>query len=149
MYRGVLEERNGIRIIGLDTITDVHEEDAGNLVIAASHGGVSSGSYAVKYPLLAAFFNDAGLGKDAAGIAALWARTPPASRPCPLQEVGAAGGTYSHNTARIGDVQDAWENGVISHINEAAAQKGVREGEPLRDALRRIAEGSPSPTAQT
>lgn len=139
MYRGVLEERNGIRIIGLDTITDVHEEDAGNLVIAASHGGVSSGSYAVKYPLLAAFFNDAGLGKDAAGIAAL----------SMLQEVGAAGGTYSHNTARIGDVQDAWENGVISHINEAAAQKGVREGEPLRDALRRIAEGSPSPTAQT
>ena len=138
MYRGVLEERNGIRIIGLDTITDVHEEDAGHLVIAASHGGVSSGSYAVRYPLLAAFFNDAGVGKDAAGIEAL----------SMLQKVGAAGGTYGHNTARIGDVQDAWENGIISHINEAAAQKGFREGEPVRDALRRIADGPPSPTAR-
>jgi len=138
MYRGVLEERNGVRIIGLDTITDIHEEDAGHLVIAASHGGVSSGSYALKYPLLAAFFNDAGVGKDAAGIAAL----------SMLQEVGTAGGTYSYNTARIGDVQDAWENGVISHINEAAAQNGFRKGESIRDALRRVAQGSRSPTAR-
>ena len=132
MFRGTIEEHGGTKIIGMDTITDVHEEDAGHLVIAASHGGVSSGSYAVKYRLLAAFLNDAGVGKDSAGIAAL----------SMLQESESPGGAYSHNTARIGDVMDAWENGVISHLNEAARNKGFREGERIKDALRRAAGGA-------
>ena len=129
MFRGTIEEHGGIKIIGMDTITDVQEEDAGHLVIAASHGGVSSGSYAIRYPLLAAFFNDAGVGKENAGIAAL----------SMLEESATAGGTYSHNTARIGDVLDAWENGVISRVNNSARHKGLREGDRVKDALRRIA----------
>lgn len=129
MFRGVLEEHAGIKIIGLDTITHVKEEDAGHIVLSASHGGTSAGSYGLKYPLAAVFFNDAGVGKDNAGIAAL----------SMLEAAGIPGGTYSHMTARIGDVRDSWENGVISHINDAARKMGFRQGEPVKEMLRRVA----------
>ena len=62
MFRGILEEHGGIKIIGVDTITHVKEEDAGHIVLSASHGGTSAGSFALKYPLAAVFFNDAGVG---------------------------------------------------------------------------------------
>ena len=129
MFKGTLEEHGGIKIIGMDTITHVKEEDAGHVVLSASHGGTSAGSYGLKYPVAAVFFNDAGVGKDNAGIAAL----------SMLEKAGVPCGTYSHNTARIGDVRDSWENGVISHINDAARKNGFREGEPVKEALRRFA----------
>lgn len=134
MFRGILEEHGGIKIIGIDTITHVNEEDAGHVVLSASHGGTSAGSFALKYPLAAVFFNDAGVGKDNAGIAAL----------SMLEQAGVPGGTYSHNTARIGDARDAWENGVISHINDAARKSGFREGESVKEALRRFAKARSS-----
>ena len=127
MFKGTLEEYNGTKIVGMDTITQVVPQDAGHVVLCASHGGVSSGSYATKYQLMAVFFNDAGVGKDDAGIAAL----------AMLEERGTASGAYSHNTAWIGDALDAWENGVISFINDTARKKGFREGEGVKEALRR------------
>ena len=127
MFKGTLEEYDGTKIVGMDTITQVVPQNAGHVVLCASHGGVSSGSYATKYSLMAVFFNDAGVGKDDAGIAAL----------AMLEERGTASGTYGHNTARIGDALDAWENGVISFINDAARGEGFREGEGVKEALRR------------
>jgi len=44
----------------------------------------------------------------------------------------------SHTSARIGDAQDMWENGVISHVNEAARAMGLTPGQGLRAALVRV-----------
>jgi hypothetical protein len=129
MFKGVLEEHGGVKIIGMDTITNVEKADSGHLVLSASHGGTSAGSYGLKYPFAAVFFNDAGVGKDNAGIAALTM----------LEQAGIPGGTYSHMTARIGDVKDSWENGVISHVNEPARKMGFRQGDSVKEALRRVA----------
>lgn len=121
----------GGRVVIMDSITKVTPEDAGGLVVSASHGGASSGEFALEVPLKAAFFNDAGVGKEDAGIAAL----------AMLQARGVAGGTVSHTSARIGDSQDMWDHGVVSHVNEPARALGVLPGESLKVALTRLAGG--------
>ena len=55
----------------MDSITKVAVGDEDTLVVSGSHGGTSSGEFALDVPLRMAFFNDAGVGKDNAGIAAL------------------------------------------------------------------------------
>jgi hypothetical protein len=126
----VLRGPGGVVLI-MDSITKVAPEDAGAIVVSASHGGASSGEFALEVPLKAAFFNDAGGGKDGAGIAAL----------AMLQARGVAGGTVAHTSARIGDSLDTWECGVISDLNESARRLGLAVGESLRGALQRLVAG--------
>ncbi len=116
------------KVIVMDSITKVSKEDEGQVVVSASHGGSSSGEFALEVPLKAVFFNDAGVGKEDAGIAALTM----------LQQRGIAGGTVSHLSARIGDSQDMWDNGVISHLNDAARALGLAVNERLDSALNRL-----------
>jgi hypothetical protein len=113
------------QILIMDSITKVAAEDRGAIVVSASHGGASSGEFALEVPLKAVFFNDAGVGKDDAGIAAL----------AMLQAKNVAGGTVAHTSARIGDSQDMWDCGVISYVNDAARKLGLAPGQALRDAL--------------
>jgi len=115
----------GGRVLIVGSITQVCAEDAGTWVVSASHGGVSSGEFALEVPLQGAFFNDAGVGKDGAGIAALDM----------LQARGVAGATVSHLSARIGDCQDTWDHGVVSHANAVARELGIVPGETLRECL--------------
>ncbi len=116
------------KVIVMDSITKVTADDVGAVVVSASHGGSSSGEFALEVPLKAVFFNDAGVGKDHAGIAALDM----------LDEQHVAGGTVSHLSARIGDSQDMWDHGVISHVNAAARALGLTENQKLDEALRRL-----------
>lgn len=116
------------RVLIMDSITKVAPEDEGTVVVSASHGGQSSGEFALEVPLKAAFFNDAGVGKDDAGIASL----------AMLERRGVAAGTVSHTSARIGDSADMWEHGVISHVNACARSLGLEPGQRLRQALCRL-----------
>ncbi len=125
MLKAEVAKGKGGRVIVMDSITKVEPEDKGSIVVSASHGGASSGEFALEVPLKAAFFNDAGVGKDDAGIVALEM----------LQAHGVAAGTVAHTTARIGDSRDMWENGVISHVNAAARALGLTTGAKLRAAL--------------
>lgn len=109
----------------MDSITQADAEDAGAIVVSGSHGGKSSGEFALQVPLRAAFFNDAGGGKDAAGLAAL----------AMLQARCVPAGTVAHTSARIGDGRDAWDHGVLSHCNAAARELGCAPGESLRQVL--------------
>ena len=128
MLKEVVAEGRGERVIAMDSITMVMPEDAGAIVVSGSHGGASSGAFALEVPLKAAFFNDAGIGKDDAGIVALEM----------LQAAGVAAGTVSHSSARIGDARDCWESGVISRCNAAARAFGIEPGTKLRAALSRL-----------
>ena len=119
------------RIVIMDSITKLTPEDASGMVVSASHGGASSGEFALEVPLKAVFFNDAGVGKDDAGIAAL----------AMLQASGVAGGTVSHTSARIGDAQDMWDHGVVSHVNEHARALGIVPGQALGASLTHLVRG--------
>lgn len=116
------------RLFLLDSIAYISAQQHGHVIVCGSHGGSSAGSFAVKEPKrpLAVFYNDAGGGKDDAGIAALRM----------LQAAGVVCATYSHLSARIGEARDGLECGVITHVNEAGAAAGVQVGMPVRDAVR-------------
>jgi len=125
MIKRVLAESGARKVILMDSISHVDAADAGHIVVSASHGGASSGEYASRHKLAAVFFNDAGVGKDNAGIAALGMLKVPA-------------GTVSHLSARIGDVEDMWQHGVLSHLNASALDSGLRQGDRLREAVGRL-----------
>jgi hypothetical protein len=124
LKKEVVSGRGG-RVILMDSITKVAGEDKGAIVVCASHGGTSSGEFALEVPLKLVVFNDAGVGKDNAGIAALDM----------LQNHGVAGAAVAHTSGRIGDSLDMWENGILSHVNEAARKLGLSTGAKVRDSL--------------
>ena len=124
-------ERHGKeRIWLMDSIAAIAPEHQGALVLTGSHGGQSAGEYAIKYPLTAVFFNDAGIGKDEAGVVALGM----------LQQRDTIAGAVSHDSGRIGDAQDMWQHGTISRLNDKAYTAGLILGMRVQNALRKLAE---------
>jgi hypothetical protein len=115
----------GVPVILMDSVSEVRDEDAGTVVVTGSHGGRSAGEIASRVALRAAFFNDAGVGKDDAGLAGLRM----------LDDQGIVGGAVSHESARIGEALDTWTSGVITHVNETARAAGVEPGVGVQDAV--------------
>jgi hypothetical protein len=114
----------------IDSIATVEPEMAGAVVVSGSHGGVSAARYVLAQSSRphAVFFNDAGVGKDQAGIVGLEM----------LEQVGVIAATYSHRSARIGDAADGLDSGLISRVNDAAARSGLRAGQPVSAAVARL-----------
>jgi uncharacterized protein YunC (DUF1805 family) len=128
----VAEARTARQLAGrnihlLDSASLVRPEDAGEIVVTGSHGGLIGGdpARAIKAPVRLAVYNDAGGGRDGAGLTRLPA----------LDQRGIAGATVDCRTARIGDAVSAFETGVISHANAGAVTMGAAPGMPLRDWL--------------
>lgn len=111
-------------IVIADSITRVGPDVAGAVVVNASHGGVYAAYLAAKLQVAAAIFNDAGVGRDRAGIGGLDY----------LQELGIAAATVGHSTARIGDGADMMASGVITYANGLAGLLGVTPGQSCRAA---------------
>ena len=120
----------------LDSASLVVPEHKDAIVITGSHGGLLGGrpETALKYDVRGALYNDAGIGKDEAGVSRLPA----------LDARGIAAATVSAASARIGDARSTYEDGTVSRINARAASLGLREGMTARDfvaALRRALSG--------
>jgi hypothetical protein len=114
------------RLVLLDSVTTVQPEHAGCVVVTGSHGGASVVPYALNVAALLYVFNDAGIGKDDAGVAAL----------ASLERAGVAAAAVSHDSARIGDARDGWDCGVVTRANAQARVLGVCVGRLLRETLR-------------
>jgi hypothetical protein len=122
-------------IVIADSITRVGEAEAtGAVVVNASHGGIYAAYLAAKLGAAAAIFNDAGVGRERAGIAGLDY----------LQQLGIAAATVGHATARIGDGADMIARGVITHANELAEALGSRPGMPCREAAAALQAAEPT-----
>jgi hypothetical protein len=113
------------RLLLVDSITEAVGSGAGCVVVSGSHGGTSAGHFARQARPALVVFNDAGVGKDSAGIAALPV----------LQAAGIAACTVAHTSARIGEAASTLEDGVISQANPAAGALGGAPGRPLRQWL--------------
>src|SRR5437868_5867358 len=121
-------------IVVADSITRVAEAEArGAVVVNASHGGIYAAYLAAKLGAAAAIFNDAGIGRDRAGIAGLEY----------LQQLGIAAATVGHATARIGDGADMVARGVITHANRIADSLGCRPGMACRAAAAALQAAEP------
>ncbi|MBN2568906.1 MAG: hypothetical protein JXB42_05705 [Deltaproteobacteria bacterium] len=113
------------KIVCIDSASLVKKEDAGQVVITGSHGGLIGGrkEKAFNVQALIAVFNDAGVGIDQAGIGRL----------DPLDERGIAAATVAHTSARIGDSRSTYYEGVISYANQLAIKLGASLGAKVRD----------------
>jgi hypothetical protein len=107
-----------------DSVTKLPAEAAGHVVVSGSHGGGYPGFLAAVAGVRGIILNDAGVGKDAAGISALPS----------LERIGIAAATVSHLSCRIGLANDIVARGIISHTNAPAHAAGVRGGDSCRDA---------------
>ncbi len=110
----------------LDSVTHLKPEHRSVAVYCASHGGAYAGYYAAKHGVGAVILNDAGIGREQAGIAGLGI----------LEALGVPAAAISHLSARIGDGADGRKRGVLSFLNGYAKAAGLSVGMPCADALR-------------
>lgn len=114
-----------IKVIVMDSVSLVEAGDRRNVVVTGSHGGLLGGrrETAIKLPVLGAVFNDAGFGKENAGISRLSA----------LDSLGVPGACVSNFSARIGDGLSIYEDGYVTAVNTLAAQRGGLVGQSCRE----------------
>ena len=111
-------------VLTADSITRIGAEATGAVVVNGSHGGIYAAYLAAKLRVAAAIFNDAGVGRDEAGIAGLDY----------LADLGVPAAAVGHATARIGDGADMIARGIITHANGQAVALGCHSGMACRDA---------------
>jgi hypothetical protein len=111
------------RVLAVDSASQIGPGMEHDIVVTGSHGG-AVGGVGVRARVAAAFFNDAGVGKDDAGV----------SRLPLLDDMGIPGVTVSKDSARIGFGDETYRHGVVSSVNEAAAAAGVRVGMTVQAA---------------
>ena len=114
-------------LILMDSIALVSQAQADAIIVSGSHGGLSAAHFvtALQQKPKAVFYNDAGGGKDDAGKIALSI----------LQSAGVIAATYSHDSARIGEAQDAWSHGIVSALNELALAHGLQLAMSVQQAV--------------
>lgn len=122
----IIITEQGQRVVLLPSITQLNADHADAIIVTGSHGGLSVVQYAIRVPVKVLFFNDAGVGKDQAGISALAA----------LDAMKIAAAAYAHTSARIGDPDDGWKNGIISHVNMTARMHGITASQSIDAATR-------------
>jgi uncharacterized protein YunC (DUF1805 family) len=120
---------HGRSIVCTDSIAFALPEDRErNVLCTAGHTGRSVIEYFRSFRPWAFICSDGSVGKNDSGISA-------------LREVdadGIAGASVDAQTARMGDGQSTYFDGIISAVNETAAAKGVRIGQTAREAALRL-----------
>ena len=122
---------NDIPIWILDTVTKPKPEHEGAVILAGSHGGIYAGYLAASAHPRGIILNDAGVGRDDAGIGSLEY----------LEELGLAAATVAHSSGKIGDGDDMLARGVISFTNGPAAALGCAVGESAADCAAKMRTG--------
>jgi hypothetical protein len=114
-------------LICADSIGMLQPDDAGRIVVTASHGALSGGrpDNVVPSGIHAIFFSDAGGGLDGAGIARLG----------DLERRGIVAAATSADSAPIGDSRALYRDGVLSYVNGPASARGARVGMKLDDFI--------------
>lgn len=115
----------GRSIVCTDSIAFALPEDRErNVLCTAGHTGRSVVDYFRQFRPWAFICSDGGIGKNQSGISALQ----------DVEADGIAGASVDALTARMGDGQSTYFDGVISAANSVAQAKGVRIGQTAREA---------------
>jgi hypothetical protein len=132
LYSGSGTERQGGRLIVVDSVTALDASAAGAVVVAGSHAGRYPAHLVAALGIKAVVLNDASVGFQSAGIGGLET----------LDNRGIPAVAVSHDSARIGDGADCLQRGVVRHLNEAAAKSGCVVGQSCEDAVGRLLSAS-------
>ncbi|ABE29380.1 hypothetical protein DR64_1306 [Paraburkholderia xenovorans LB400] len=120
---------DGRSIVCTDSIAFALPEDRErNVLCTAGHTGRSVIEYFRSFRPWAFICSDGGVGKNDSGISALQV----------VEADGIPGASVDARTARMGDGQSTYFDGVISAVNSLAAAKGVAVGQSAREAARHL-----------
>lgn len=120
------------RIVTVSASSQVKGEDAGCVVVSGSYGGQYNAYHAGKWGLRGVVLNDAGVGRDEAGIDGL---------PY-LDAIGLPAATADAMTCHIADGDHMLAHGTISHVNAAAAALGCKVGDRVADCVELMRSGA-------
>lgn len=117
-----------VNILTVASCSNIRAEHRAHVIVSGSYGGRYNAFNAAKWPVRAVIMNDAGIGKDKAGIVGLDF----------LDRIGLAAATADAQTCHIGDGDHMLAHGVISHVNRAAAALGCTPGQSVRACAERL-----------
>ena len=126
------------RVMAMDSAYDAHPANRGrDVCVNASYCGVLPARFISEAGPRAAIGMDCGIGPEGSAIAGLWY----------LEALGIPAAAAAVMSARLGDGVDLHDNGVISFLNQPAADCGVAVGMAVRDAALVMLERDPAPAA--
>ncbi|MBI3636814.1 MAG: hypothetical protein HY216_11505 [Candidatus Rokubacteria bacterium] len=105
---------------------------ANDVVCAGSHAGAANVPPILRLRPRGVLLFDGGIARDRSGVSGL-----------PLLDAAdVAAAAVGADSARIGDPASLWETGIVSACNLAAEARGVRIGQPAREAARAMLGGA-------
>jgi hypothetical protein len=120
-----------VQIMTVASCSFVREGQRSHVVVSGSYGGKYNAFNAAKWGVRGVIMNDAGIGKNDAGICGLDY----------LDQINLAAATADAQTCHIGDGDHMLAHGTISHVNRAAAALGCAPGQSVRDCALRMRTG--------
>jgi len=111
-----------VRILTFSSSATATKDCVGHVVVSGSYGGEYNAWHAAKWGIRGLILNDAGVGKDNAGISGLFY----------LDRIGLPAATADAQSCHIADGEHMLAHGVISHVNAAAAAIGCKVGQSVR-----------------
>src|SRR5271163_4727911 len=120
-----------VKIMTVASCSFCREEHRSHVVVSGSYGGRYNAFNAAKWGVRGVIMNDAGIGKDDAGIVGLDY----------LDRIALAAATADAATCHIGDGDHMLARGVISHVNRTAAVLGCAPGQAVRDCAELMRHG--------
>src|SRR5262245_36302318 len=125
-----------VAVLAVPSVTKLPSSADGGVVVGGSHGAIYAAYLSAKAGARAAIHNDAGIGRDEAGVSGLaWA-----------QSHGMAMAAALSGSARIGDGADMMRRGIISRVNPLAQACGVAPGQSVAEAAE-LLKAAPWPRA--
>ena len=116
---------SGRRVVVTDSIVWAYPEDEEtSVLVTAGHTGRSGAKFLLEANPYGFICHDGGMSKNRSGISGLQT----------AQEAGLAGACIDGTTAPIGDAFLGYAIGAISAHNDAAGDRGVRVGMPVKEA---------------
>jgi len=127
----VVRESGGLRIVIANSATSITPDNKNDIVVDGSHCGANVADYVLQGGARGMIGNDAGIGLESAGIAALKI----------LDEHRIPAAAVASISAEIGVGQSTYDEGVISTVNEVAKKMGVTAGTTAKEAADKMFEG--------
>jgi len=117
-----------VRIFTAASSATAPEQCRGHVLVSGSYGGEYNAFHAGRRGVRGVILNDAGVGKDHAGIRGLTY----------LDRVGLAAATADTLSCHIGDGAHMLQHGMVSYVNRHAARFGCTPGQSVSACAERL-----------
>lgn len=126
----IIKQSGNRKVVIADSVTAANDENWGDILVCGSHCGANVGQIAVAAEIGAMIGNDAGMGRNNAGISGFGI----------CDEHGIPVASVASMSAMIGSGVSTYKEGVVSAVNVRAAALGVSEGMSAEQAADRFLE---------